>query len=103
LLTTPPSPGRVFNAQPSKVLNADLKVSVFPNPFKQGFSLQMEHVADAPISLKMMDMSGRILINQIISQESIHQTFGNELNSGMYFVEIAQGDEVRRIKIIKTE
>ena len=103
LLTTPPSPGRVFNAQPSKVLNADLKVSVFPNPFKQGFSLQMEHLADAPISLKMMDVSGRVLINQIISQESIHQTFGNELNSGMYFVEIAQGDEVRRIKIIKTE
>lgn len=85
----------------SKEKVAVLKVTASPNPTTDHFVLKIESTDDAPITLRIMDLTGKTLsMKQQITPNSTFRT-GSELLHGVYFAEVMQGNEKQVIKLIK--
>lgn len=79
----------------------DLKVTVLPNPSTTFFTLKFESRLEAPVTLRVMDASGRVVdAKSKISGNSTLQV-GHNYSSGTYFAEIVQGNQRRVIQLIK--
>jgi hypothetical protein len=80
----------------------DLTVIVAPNPSSEVFELAIQSLSDETISIRIIDLNGRI-INTLKSnpQETNTVRFGNELSSGLYFIEITQGNKRKVVKAQK--
>lgn len=86
--------------QPAQTGSA-LKVTASPNPTTDQFVLRIESSSEAPVSVRMMDVSGKTLsLRSNLSSNSTVRT-GSELINGIYFAEVMQGNEKRVIKLIK--
>jgi hypothetical protein len=71
--------------------------SVFPNPFREFFSLSSEN----KVTMNVYDMTGRILE----SRENISGTIvaGESLSPGMYLIEVSSGTNRKVFPVIKSE
>jgi hypothetical protein len=75
----------------------------YPNPFASGFNLDVTTSVDStPIVIKVYDMVGR-LIEQHIAQvnELETMTIGERYPSGVYNVNVTQGEETRTVRVVK--
>jgi hypothetical protein len=79
---------------------SDLEATLAPNPSSDEFGLQVTPVDDTPISIKVIDINGR-LIDEFRSATTEVIYFGRNLKEGFYFVEISQGDQRKVMKIQK--
>jgi hypothetical protein len=80
---------------------SNLKVTASPNPTTDQFMLRIESSSEAPVSVRIMDVSGKTLsLRSNLSSNSTVRT-GSELINGVYFAEVMQGNEKRVIKLIK--
>jgi PKD repeat protein len=92
----------VMTMNDAAISNADNKLSVhaYPNPSGYEFKLDVQTNGEERIEVKVMDLHGRVIkVMQVSSGQSIQ--FGSTLKTGIYFVEVIQGKQKERIKLIK--
>jgi hypothetical protein len=83
-------------------ISPELSTILAPNPSSDVFELAIQSVSDEAITIRIIDLNGRI-INTIKSNPQDTKTirFGNELSSGLYFIEIVQGNKRKVVKAQK--
>ena len=83
------------------ITDNELNVQIVPNPSRTQFRLILKLSDNAPVSLKIMDVLGRVIETRVNITESNNLIFGNDLRPGAYLAEITQGTNRRVIKLIK--
>jgi hypothetical protein len=79
----------------------ELKVTVMPNPSTTYFTLKFESRYETPVSLRVMDGSGKVVdAKSKIGANSTIQ-IGHNYSSGTYYAEFVQGSKRQVIQLIK--
>ncbi|MFC2150310.1 T9SS type A sorting domain-containing protein [Calditrichota bacterium] len=93
-----------INEGNSELTPLDFNVSTYPNPFNASLRIDytIPHLSDVAITL--YDLSGRIVSSQTLPSHPMgsHMAVidGAELASGVYWVKVATGEEVRARKVV---
>ena len=76
-------------------------VSAYPNPSRTHFSVQIEGPVTEPVTIRVTDISGRLIeqrtkqvVNQVI-------TIGATYKPGLYYIEVWQGTNKKQLKMVK--
>ena len=78
----------------TNTINKDSFVTVFPNPANDKLTISHNLTTEyGKISLEIMDVMGRVLMNKIINNTN-NQIDINQLSSGLYFYNIIQNDKM---------
>lgn len=81
-------------------LNLIANVALFPNPAQNWISLRFEEATKAPTSIRLFDLNGRLQIESSVPVGEFQTSFSLEqLNDGLYLVEITNTDGVIRKKL----
>ena len=78
----------------------DMELKIFPNPSVHDFKLQVLTTVMEKAMVIVFDMQGRA-VKTFASTPNETTSFGNGLLPGTYFVEVRQGEKVKRMKVIK--
>lgn len=80
--------------------NGTFSIKLFPNPTQSSFNLLVNSLDKTDVQVKVFNSTGQLVksIKGIAGQTT---SFGNELKSGMYFIEVVQGVNKRTVKLIK--
>ena len=85
------------------VINEDLltgmQIKTFPNPTSSYFTLQIRSDKNDAIDIRVRDMQGRTVYVNRGQQRTVH--FGQNFATGLYIVEVSQGDRRETIKLTK--
>ncbi len=76
---------------------------LFPNPNKGEFTIRCSQAIEAPLEIRVYDISGRLVMQEAM-QEQEKQVYCNGLNAGTYMVAIYKGDvmqSVTRMALVK--
>jgi uncharacterized 2Fe-2S/4Fe-4S cluster protein (DUF4445 family) len=77
-----------------------MKINVYPNPTTNAFQMFVKTPNASKISMRILDVQGRLIkTNSFNSDETI--AFGNDLKSGVYMVEIREGNVVKTVRVVK--
>ena len=88
---------RDFSAQQK----SEWDVTIYPNPSSSAFTLDLNAANSSEVVLVISDLSGRV-VERIENKNTRNQfQFGEELTSGVYFVEVGDGYQRKTFKIIK--
>jgi hypothetical protein len=88
------SKARLANEEETKTTNKNSFVKVFPNPANDNLIISHNLATkEGVISLEIMDVMGRVLINKTINNTN-NQIDINQLSSGLYFYNIIQNDKM---------
>lgn len=80
--------------------SAGFEVEIRPNPTAEQFNLKVESASDETVSIRISDMTGRVIFSQdALNKNTI--SFGGNFVPGIYFVRIAQGEKVKTVKVAK--
>jgi len=77
-----------------------LSVDVWPNPATQNFNLQVNSPTDESIEVQVNDVAGR-LVDKLLIPNTTTYTFGGDLQPGVYFLKVIQGNSLKTMKIVK--
>jgi uncharacterized lipoprotein YddW (UPF0748 family) len=80
---------------------AALSVRALPNPTTNRFTLVTQSASDTPVTIKVTDNTGRVLESRKGLAANGTITFGGKYKPGIYYVEVAQGDAVQTLKLVK--
>ncbi len=81
----------------------ELKVTVMPNPSTTHFTLKLESRFETPISMRVMDGSGRVVdAKSNIGANSTIQ-IGHNYSSGTYYAELIQGAKRKVVQLMKVK
>jgi hypothetical protein len=80
-----------------------LDVLVYPNPFANSFHCRINTTGSVPVNVKLFDMQGHLITEQTDINTDMEQSFANDVASGVYFLQIMQGDAKQVIRIVKTD
>ena len=103
LVTTDPCPPPLPRSQPiAKANEADkaLNISLSPNPSSNQFTLKAHSGNMQPVSVRVLDANGRKVYEAKGMPEQSFR-FGEMWMSGLYLVEVRQGEEVKTVKAVK--
>ncbi len=86
----------------SEAVAEPINASIAPNPTTSAFNLTLSglHAAKEKVSVKVMDVQGRIL-KTFSMMPNDRLNFGNELKAGSYLVEVIQGNQVKTMRVMK--
>lgn len=77
-------------------------VNLYPNPSEGFFNLDVKLTGDSEIIIKVMNMQGKFLEERIVRTAKAREDFDlSSYSSGMYFVQIKAGDDIRVVKLVK--
>jgi len=81
----------------------ELKITVMPNPSTTYFTLKLESKYQEPVSMKVMDGSGRVVDarSKVASNGTIQ--IGHNYSSGTYYAEMIQGARHKVVQLIKVK
>ena len=82
-------------------LNEKLDVVVMPNPGSSVFEMSIRSINESPVSVRIFDISGRILEQHEKITPNTVLRLGQKWKSGTYFAQVIQGDQRKIVKIIK--
>jgi hypothetical protein len=86
------------NPQSKAITSAtEMNVQVYPNPTTSAFTVLVKGIATAS-NIKVKDIQGRVV--KTINTTGT-TTIGNELKSGVYFIEVRNGNEVKTMRVVK--
>jgi hypothetical protein len=91
------------NTADELVLDAKVfAVSGYPNPSRTSFSIEIEGDADKKVSIKVVDVLGKLVqrLNGVAANQVI--TLGANYQPGVYYVEIEQGGVKKQLKLMKS-
>ena len=80
---------------------ADFKIDIIPNPSSNYFNLVINTKDLSPVSIRIMDVLGRVVEVKNNMAVSEKYTFGNVLKPGVYLAEIIQGKNRTVIRLVK--
>jgi hypothetical protein len=79
----------------------ELKVVVMPNPTTTYFTIRLESKDKAPVNLRVMDGSGRVIDAKQKMEPNSSFQMGHGYSSGTYYAEFIQGNKRKVIQLIK--
>ena len=81
----------------------ELSVQVAPNPSANYFTLKLESKYSTPVSLKVMDATGRVVEAKsgIVANSTIQ--IGQNYTSGTFYAEMTQGTKRKVVQLIKVK
>jgi hypothetical protein len=74
----------------------------YPNPFADNFMLEVSASTDEMIQVNVYDMLGKLVENHNVNVSDL-STFviGNRFVSGVYNIEVIQGTQIERLRVVK--
>ena len=78
-----------------------LKVLVAPNPSRNYFTITTTAKSDKPLSVNVIDIMGRVVETRASVAANGTFQLGAVLSKGIYFIEIKQGTQKERLKLVK--
>jgi hypothetical protein len=74
----------------------------YPNPFADNFMLEVSASTDEMIQVNVYDMLGKLVENHKVNVSDL-STFviGNKFVSGVYNIEVIQGTQIERLRVVK--
>jgi hypothetical protein len=82
----------------SEDVKANFDIKAFPNPFTSNITLSLSLENEAS-NITMFDMTGK-MVQQVSTTEN-EITIGENLTTGIYLVQIVQGQETKNIRVVK--
>jgi uncharacterized delta-60 repeat protein len=89
------------NSLSEKSIPEKLEVVAFPNPSSGYFILKVSSQSADAISLKVTDLLGRIVERRFEIGVGVKLQLGGSYRSGVYIVEVVQGEKRRMLKLVK--
>jgi hypothetical protein len=83
-----------------KSSNDDQYVKVYPNPARDLVRVNVNYTNKENVNITITDMLGKVVKEQIAENESISSVAITDLQTGVYFVHIANNQQQETIKII---
>jgi hypothetical protein len=83
--------------------NEDVNVEVYPNPATSVFNFKIESTSDAPVQIKLFDLTGRLVVSLHDLSPKAMITAGADLETGAFMAEVKQGDYTKMIRVVKSE
>jgi hypothetical protein len=84
-----------------KSIPQPMSVNVYPNPTTSSYTMYVKiPLASKIIKARVMDIQGR-MIKEFTFNSDQTISFGNELISGIYMVELREGDKVKTLRVVK--
>ncbi len=80
--------------------NNDLNIHVFPNPSANEFRLTFQSSSNEKVEMIVADVYGKKVYQASGSIKSKY-SFGKELISGIYFIRVIQGNNLKTLRLIK--
>jgi hypothetical protein len=78
----------------------DFKIDILPNPSNNYFTLVINTNDASPVSVRILDVLGRVIIKDNILLNENYK-FGGKLTAGIYLAEIIQGKNRKVLKLLK--
>jgi uncharacterized protein len=100
MITRTPSSNKNINAD---VEEKGLHVQVAPNPSRDAFTLMINSSNPETVSMRITDISGKVLTTLQHIQPNTSVRTGENLSSGIYLAEIIQNRQRVVIKLMKTK
>lgn len=95
------------SVNPPKFANANsvtsFELNVFPNPAIDKLNLSFESAATANCHIKIMDMTGKIMIDEIKTSYEGLNTFSYDLETlprGVYMVQFIMGNVSKQVRVV---
>jgi hypothetical protein len=79
----------------------ELRIKALPNPSYGVFNLQIESGSSENITMRIMDMQGRLIEQFLNVRQSQQLRIGEKYKAGVYFIELIQGSERKQMKLVK--
>jgi hypothetical protein len=89
------------NAVPVIKETVPFEVRVYPNPSAFDFSIQVISKSNEPVTLRILDMNGKVRSVQTQLSKTNSIKVGNNLIGGTYFAEVTQGGNKQVVKLVK--
>ena len=80
---------------------AGFKIDIIPNPSNNYFNLVINTSDASPVTIRIMDVLGRVVEIKNNMAVSEKYTFGNSIKPGVYLAEIIQGKNRKVIRLVK--
>ncbi|MBU2939761.1 T9SS type A sorting domain-containing protein, partial [Lacinutrix sp. C3R15] len=92
--------GEIKAGNTNKLKNS-FQAQIWPNPSQNMFNLKMVNsVSNESFKLELFDFSGKLLLTEEYNPNE-EFSFGNNLKTGLYFLNITQGENKQTIKLLK--
>ncbi|MDQ6610684.1 MAG: T9SS type A sorting domain-containing protein, partial [Bacteroidota bacterium] len=86
-----------------KMMATGLSLKAFPNPARNEFKLNIQTDNSEKISVRVTDVTGRIVESKYNLTGTQMISVGNNLKAGVYIVRVMQGNESMQLKLVKIE
>ena len=93
--------GTINNLRNSKLLSMPFDVKISPNPTASDFKLKIITDAIEKTTIKILEMHGQVIKEVILSPYQKNISIGAELIAGSYMVEVKQGNNTMKTKLLK--
>jgi hypothetical protein len=81
--------------------SGEVDLIVYPNPSSSVFSFKLETESEAPVNIRLYDMSGRVVYELTGASAKEAITIGEQIGVGMFMAEVKQGEFYKVVKITK--
>ncbi|UPT69690.1 MAG: T9SS type A sorting domain-containing protein [Flavobacterium sp. JAD_PAG50586_2] len=82
--------------------SSKLSAVSYPNPFVDNFKLSVSTSSEDKIQVSVFDMTGRLMEQRESNLEEVSELrLGDRYPSGIYIVNINQGDDIKTLRVIK--
>jgi hypothetical protein len=79
----------------------EFRVNVYPNPSAYDFSIQVSSTSNEPVTLRILDMSGKVMSVHAQQTKTGNIRAGGKLTGGTYIAEVMQGANRKMLKLVK--
>ncbi|MCH8534985.1 MAG: CotH kinase family protein [Flavobacteriaceae bacterium] len=81
---------------------ADFEIKLYPNPFYESLTLEFSKISEAPVQISIYDLGGKkVFGQQFQAHQGIIQLDDLDISSGIYLINIQQGQKLMQKKIIR--
>ena len=91
---------RVSESTFENELDQEILLSVYPNPYRDNFTLEIEGTLEEGAYLLISNALGQTIARSSVP-ESRKLELGENLTMGVYWIQLFNGDSVKRIKVMK--
>lgn len=78
-----------------------LQVFASPNPTTNAFTVQIASADKQPVTVRIVDLYGRTVLQQTNVSPTSTLRLGEKLTSGLYMIEVIQGNKSSKLKLLK--
>jgi uncharacterized repeat protein (TIGR01451 family) len=80
--------------------NADSQFELYPNPFSESATLRLKSSGNEIFEISILDLTGRKVANTLESVNGQIQIQRNQLNAGVYFIQVKMADRIENLRVV---